>query len=196
MRPKIKSAVLAPWEVTVSRLGFVVVISGIVLVSVFQSAGAFDGKRQGFVLGFGAGVGVSAFDTGGSARQWGVHTNLKAGWGLNDQTMLYYSGHSFVTAEAGVGNATILLEPSAALSYYFDPDAPSFYVTGGLGISGDLNVDGFSPGPHVMAGVGYELLRHWSAELSVISIYTKSHHNNFDKGWLMNYTLTINVLGF
>lgn len=54
-------------------------------------AHAFDGQRKGFVLGFGAGPGHLDF---GQEKEstWGVQTDLKIGAGLNDQTLLHYTG--------------------------------------------------------------------------------------------------------
>jgi hypothetical protein len=161
-----------------TRVCFIAVLIGVVLSSSFQSAAAFDGNRKGFVLGYGAGVGVLSDED-----RWGLHTNLKIGWGLSDRALLYYAGNSSIF-EGGA-----LLEPTLTLSYYFDSDTPTVYLNGGLGYTGNVSVMGESSGPHLLAGVGWEFDRHWSVELLMINIY-------IEPNWLTNFALTVNVLGF
>ena len=162
-----------------TRISLAFAVICIVFASTFKSAFAFDGNRKGFVLGWGAGVGVLSDE-----NLWGFHSALKIGSGISDRLLLFYSGNSTIF-EGGA----ILLAPTAALSYYLRSGTPTVYFTGGLGFTIVGSILGEELGPHFLAGVGIEVFRHWSVELSVLSIY-------FESGSLTNYALTVNVLGF
>lgn len=171
-------------------------VGTMLLASSYQGASAWDGKRKGFLLGYGAGIGWADYERNRHGTQRGVNTNLKIGWGVNDKTLIYYSGHSFLTTEGGGGGVTLLVQPTATVSYYFSSDSPAPYATAGIGFGGDINVDGFRPGFHAIVGLGYEAFRHWSLEFNVNTYFTESLDNNFEEGWLMSYLLSVNVLGF
>jgi hypothetical protein len=85
-----------------SRKFFGVLTAVLLLAPV--TADAFDGNRKGFLLGFGAGVGVASYTQNlkinlpdippdrTSSRQtpFAISTNFKLGWGLTDQLLVYY----------------------------------------------------------------------------------------------------------
>jgi hypothetical protein len=160
------------------RFCLIAVLSWFVLASTFRGATAFDGNRKGFLLGYGLGAGVLA-----SENLWGLHSNLKIGGGVTDRLLIYYSGHSAIF-ESGV-----LLEPTAAVSYYPFSGMQALFVTGGVGATIVGSVMGTSAGGHILAGAGFELSRHWNVELSVINIFS-------DPDWTVHAALTINIIGF
>jgi hypothetical protein len=160
------------------RFCVIAVFSWVLLASDFQSAAAFDGNRKGFVLGYGMGVGVLA-----SENLWGLHTNLKIGGGVTDRLLIYYSGHS------SIFSGGVILEPTAAVSYYPFSGFQALFVTGGLGATVVGSVMGTSAGSHILAGAGLEISRHWNVELSIINIFS-------DPDWTVHGALTINVIGF
>jgi hypothetical protein len=89
------------------------VLASLMLLMTFASAGAFDGHRKGFVLGFGVGTGVTMFtqemsvnytwndttsrwepmvraDKSDQQTKLTIATDFKIGYGLTDQLLVYY----------------------------------------------------------------------------------------------------------
>lgn len=150
------------------------------LVLLSQPASAFDGQRSGFVLGGGLGPGVlnskvelssgSLSAESDLERDFSLVSDFRIGAGVSDQWVLLYSSRTdwFWPVDAqytfthGVGTLGVL--------YYFEPTAPSTYVTGGIGLSSlDLpfeDVDALQ-GLGIRLGIGREFNPHWSMELGV-----------------------------
>jgi hypothetical protein len=72
-----------------------------VLLLAPATADAFDGNREGFLLGFGVGVGAASLTqdlkldgppdrTSSRKTSFAISTNLKVGWGLTDRLLVYY----------------------------------------------------------------------------------------------------------
>jgi hypothetical protein len=165
-------------EGAVRHFYFQLAVIAIVISLAATSSSAFDGNRKGFLLGYGAGVGVS--DVGGD-RHTGLHTNLKIGAGISERLLLYYSGNFGIYGD-------LWFSPTAAVSYYPFSGASFLYFTGGLGASSASGWDEAYAGYnfHVVVGVGVHLSRHWNYELSVLSADSLP----------TVATLTLNVLGF
>lgn len=161
----------------------IALIAAFVLLSTFSEVQAFDGKRKGFILGFGLGPGITSFTqtlavgsesiTSDRENDFGVQTDFRIGAGLDEQLQVYWTtkvswfsmdnvfGKS-VTISNGVGGAGV--------TYYFSPLCPSWYVTGGLGVSSwtapfENNSDAWY-GFGLSGGAGYEFSRHWSVDVS------------------------------
>jgi hypothetical protein len=152
----------------------------IVISLAATSSSAFDGNRKGFLLGWGAGVGVLGI-TGD--QDTGANFNLKIGWGISDRLLLYYSGYS------GLYEGSIFFAPTAALSYHPFSRAPNLYFTGGFGMSDLGGWEERTEYSNVfLAGAGIEVFRHWSFELSVFNPVSP-------QGYTI-VALTFNVLGY
>jgi hypothetical protein len=145
-------------------------------------ASAFDGKRSGFVLGFGAGAGWTSFtrtvDTGtyseSSDRQdkLSVGTDFKIGAGIGDRFLLYYVNRvAWFQVEDAFFDKDLKYAAVGLLgaSYYFGDASPSFYLLGLVGTSNWVSFDdgGSMMGFGVGAGAGWEFTRHWSVEATV-----------------------------
>ena len=96
-----------------------------------------------------------------------------------------------------LNHLTFVLQPTIATSYYFRDGAPSMYLTGGLGVTG-LAFDGILAtawGPHAMVGAGWEFSRHWSIALTATGV-DSGLLAGYGASWWIDYSLTLNVLGF
>lgn len=110
-------------------------------------AHAFDGQRKGFILGVGAGLGVSSFtqtldvsglgsETSDRETKVGVAADFRIGWGVDDQLLLYYDNRANWFSVENVFDESVTLVDGLSTfgaSYYFQPAAPSAFVTGGIG---------------------------------------------------------------
>ncbi len=153
-----------------------------------SSAFAFDGRRKGFILGFGLGPGLVSFNetysidimgyswTYDRENKFAVMTDFKIGHGFTNQVQVYWMskvswfGFEDETVVNGVGGLGI--------TYFSQPMAPSTYIFGGLGFSTwstpweefgvyepEKQSTGFGFG--LAGGVGQEFSRHWSFECNL-----------------------------
>lgn len=141
-------------------------------VVVSNAVAAFDGNRQGFILGLGAGLHSIDIDfkLGGSTVQSdsesGIATSIKIGGGITNQFALYYVRNaSWYSAPASNGFTVSDVIFTVGISgvgatYYFSPSAPSGYILGAIGL-GDISAPFESnlstdTGGAYMLGGGYE----------------------------------------
>ena len=153
------------------------VLAGILLFASAVQVRAFDGQRKGFILGGGLGLGVTSYTIdsdffGESDRfnEFSFMTDFKIGYAPSEQVEIYYSSKGSWWGEDGI---TFLHSyGTAAISYYFLPQSPSFYISGGLGFSSlsapfEDNTDtdiGFG----IFFGGGYEFVRHFAVEADLM----------------------------
>jgi opacity protein-like surface antigen len=148
------------------------------------SSHAFDGHRKGFVLGFGAGLGMTSFTqtlgagslsaTSDRENKAGLATDFRIGGGFNEQFLLYYVNRaSWISLENVFGNSVTIVSSVGLLgaTYYFQSASPSPYVHGLLGLSSwdapfESDTDALT-GLGFGGGVGYEFSPHWSIEGSL-----------------------------
>jgi len=138
---------------------------------------AFDGEREGFILGFGAGYGYSTIEKvkrlNVEKDYTGVYTDLRIGAALTEQIAIHYSGKQIVGFSNG---GWIIFYPGIGLTYYHKPQAPSIMFMTGIGLFGgggsglskvaryDLNLVG--SGINLYLGVGYEFAKHFMVEFN------------------------------
>jgi hypothetical protein len=172
-------------------------VSGFCLVLVlilFATSYGFDGKRKGFVLGFGGGFGTLTSPDSDYDRISGLATELLLGHGGSEQLMILYSGQQFWYARSDVFYS--YAEPGVVLRYYFSPQSPTFYVDGGPSFAAGVGVaDGeggaFLGGVGGHLSVGYEFAQHWELQGSVA-------YNFFtvNQGGILNVAVTLQALAF
>lgn len=140
---------------------------------------AFDGKRQGFILGGGLGTGLTSFTqtvefmgeeiTSDRETKLPLVTSFIIGGGLSPNVLLYYINKvSFFSIENVFGNSVAIASGVGGLgvTYYFSPKAPSAFLASGL-----VAASWAAPfeegtewwfGPGILFGAGYEFSPHWS----------------------------------
>ena len=156
------------------RAGPVALVVVLVLLAAGASpAAAFDDHRRGFVFGVSAGTGrlflpgFSDYD-----GKTGLFTDLKLGVGVDDHTVVHYSGRGF-------WGDSIVAYPMLALTHYVNADGPGAFASVGAGAGLHLvstgGGDTSSGGPALGGSLGYEFTRHWGVELSVIRTFQAEH---------------------
>lgn len=163
-----------------------------------ETAFAFNGERQGFLLGLG--VGASSYTIENRDGKTGLETDLKIGYGYTNQFQVFYTNKvNFGSAE---GDYSLQMHGLTGIgaNYYFNPLAPSFFVGGGVGlathnfISSDSEHDSISDsGAGVYISGGYEFARHWNVELSIVR-----DSIDYDRGSrsAMTFMVTVNALAY
>lgn len=156
----------------------------ICILLISQTARAFDDHREGFILGFGAGLHHTTLDfTYRGAKiesdsKGGLATSLKIGAGITDQFSIYYVRNaSWYRAPISNGITTSDTLYTVGISgvgvtYYLSPTAPSWYFLGAVGV-GDISAPfesnvGSDTGSAAMLGGGYEIDRHVQLEATVL----------------------------
>ena len=151
----------------------------ILSLTIAGSASAFDGRRTGFCLGFGAGVSRAGSGESNDALT-GVQSTLDMGGGFSDQLLILYSGHSTFYRHRNTN--VVWLIPTVVARYYFKPAVQSFYVFGGPAVTAGVAWDNSEAGAGyggfgVTAGGGYQGSRHFQAELG--GVRTSRYSSSF-----------------
>lgn len=150
-----------------------IVLAGLLVLGTVSAAHAFDGKRKGFVLGYGLGMGAADFSIDYSYRgvsgsiddsEFGFADQLRIGHGFNERFVLYLGG-------IGVRTSTIsTVITGFGANYYYSDGTPGAYLTaiaGFIYVTAELEVFRGSNGHFgggVAAGAGWEFKAHWSLE--------------------------------
>jgi hypothetical protein len=165
---------------------FVPALVAFLLLCVTTEVDAFDGQRKGFILGGGAGLAHTSFTQEVSVDYWGYHesvesdrenkvgvaTDFKIGYAWDNSWAIYYTSKvSWFGMENTYGKDVTIAsgQGAAAVTHWFKPQVPSWFVAGGLGYSTwSLPFEDNAPdtwiGPGLFMGGGYEFSRHWSFE--------------------------------
>ena len=161
-------------------------LSCILVIGILAAAGqvlAFDGDRQGFMLNLGLGFGqaketVSIGGVDASVKENGFGGDFKIGGGINSQTLLYYSNRTlFYSLDSYdvLGNPTtydwVNGMSAAGVSYFLNPQAPSFFFSGavGIGVLMDREAEENESGLGVTLGLGYEFATNWIIEVTYMT---------------------------
>jgi len=179
-----------------------------VLLLNISPAQAWDGKRQGFLLGLGAGSGNVEYtnvqsahlkDTNRSDKQGAVAFMPKVGYGLTDQlAFLYYRHPLNFKAENSLGKTEDLTACVELLgfNYYFSDSDSSLYIGAGSGNSYffqglDNQNDTALKGTGSAYSIGYAFSAHYSIEFTSLTGTLDEK-----KGEFSGYGVTLNVLGY
>jgi hypothetical protein len=156
-----------------------------VLVVSAVPAGAFDGKRKGFVLGVGVGPGLSSYTqelsssgsgsiTSDRETKVGFSTDFRIGFGATERFLIVYDNKvNWIPFDNVLGEHVTVTDgiSSLAVSYYLSESAPGGFLTGGLGGAGwstpfEESSSGLA-GFGVFVGGGYEFTKLWNLEGSL-----------------------------
>jgi hypothetical protein len=148
-------------------------------------ASAFDGRRQGFILGGGLGFNLTTYtqtlevfgdaETSDRENKGAFSTNFKIGFAPDEQTEVYYiSKVSWFGFENAFGDDVTMAFGlgGIGISHSLEPAVPTFFVTGGLGYSTwALPFEDNAPdtwyGFGIYGGGGYEFSRHYNVEFII-----------------------------
>ena len=186
----------------------------VVILCATTAAQAFDGERQGFILGAGIGAGLASYtqevsygsfsETSDRENELGIMSDVKIGYAPNDVTEIYWmSKVSWFGMENALGDDVTIANGIGGLgvTYFFQPTAPSAFVSGGIGFSTwtapfEEGADTWY-GVGVSAGAGYEFAPHWYIEGNVCwgNPSIEEYGVNFSTNSL-SVKLTLNVIGY
>jgi hypothetical protein len=140
---------------------------------------AFDGLREGFLLGFGLGVSntqveksIEGYETRSDYTESGFATSVKLGYALNEQFALYYVRNASWYTIGAEDESTVSGIAGLGATYYFTPEPQSLYINVALGLGDIIDMeenDVLADGSSLMLGVGYEFTQHWQAEVNWFS---------------------------
>jgi hypothetical protein len=189
----------------------------LIFLGMAASAFGWDKERKGFILGVGMGPGFSSFsetaDSSGTEifssdnSKFAFFSDFKMGYAPNNKVMIYWMSKG---AWAGTDTSAIDLEAEdvttlagvggLGITYFFRPQAPSLFVTTGVGFAAwSLPFKGSDPwtGFGLAGGFGYEFATNWNLEASVLWGKSKSEgtlvESEVDN---LAFGIAINVLGY
>ncbi len=157
------------------------------------TASAFDGDRKGFMLNLGAGFGQGKLSGhGDSVDGTGFGTDFKIGAGTSSQLMIYYTNRVVWYTPDGASSTWYNGMSAAGVSYFLNPDAPSFFFSGALGIGVIAVSDGFDSesGFGFTLGAGYEFARNFIAEITYMNAGLDNDYS------ISNIALTVSWLAY
>jgi len=159
-----------------------------------MEASAFDGKRSGIQMSFGAGIHGGSFEdydssfVPNSGQAGGLASSFKFGIGFTNQFSLYYIRNvSWFRLQSGENDPFIFLAGISGVgaTYFFRQSGSSFYVMGAAGV-GDYgtpfnNNITIRNGSSALLGIGYEFTPRHMLELSGLFIELgRDFENRFD----------------
>lgn len=141
-----------------------------------SSVEAFDGQREGFLIGLGAGL--SSVNTevkmgyyGYNERSFGLATSFKIGYGFTNQFALYYMNDVswFGYDDDPYDDTYTSSFTGVSASYYIDEHAPAYVLAGvGIGTFANFSEDAGETGSAFILGAGYEVSPHIQIEATYL----------------------------
>ncbi|MCK5127254.1 MAG: hypothetical protein KAR42_13450 [candidate division Zixibacteria bacterium] len=159
------------------RKSIVFILVACFIVGLTSGVSAFDGKRKGFILGLGAGLGLTSYTqsvgtlTSDRENSFGLQTDFKIGLGTSEVFQIYWQSKvSWFGLDNALGNNVTIAHGFGGIgfTYFLQPTPQSAYLTGGLGYSTwttpfESNSDTWI-GFGLTVGAGYELSSHLNLE--------------------------------
>ena len=195
------------------------VIGCICLIGLCINLQAFDGQRKGFILGVGLGPGLTTYKFEQSSdnfrfesdrkSKFGIQSDFKIGYApSNTLEILYTNKVSWFSIDTGSekfgGPESITITngiSSVAITHFFQPAAPSPYLTVGIGIAVwsapfEVDLEGIS-GFGLFLGGGMEFSPHWDVGATVMWGKPGNSESGFEEHVnALTFQLTINVKAY
>jgi hypothetical protein len=149
-------------------------------------------RRQGFILGIGAGPGLLNSHITDEETHLGLQTDVKIGHGVTDKFLIHYTGKQFWSLES---QFITVANPALGFTLYLKPQAPSFFLAAGHDFTvgmieyGQHTDGGAFGGTSYHVGAGSEFAPHVNVELDVIPTLGP-------EDGMYNFALTLNVLHY
>jgi hypothetical protein len=153
---------------------------------------AFNGQRQGFILGGGIGAGNLHYSEAGYSFNRGAFaTDFKIGYAPSNSLEIYYinsvSWFSYNSLSYAMGTTGL------GVTKYLNPEGKGFFIFGGGGLSffQNLSYTTGHTGFGFLAGIGYDIAKHWSIQGDVV-------YTDIESGAAKStaFRVTLNVLAF
>jgi len=158
-------------------------ILGFVLASSHSALG-FDGFRQGFVLGLGAGLGGVHNDLSiGTEKKFAGMIDSLIGYGISNKFAIHYTHKSFWYDSDGELMASAIV--GIGFTYFTTEKAPATFITGVIGSHLIYPASFFkdpcelTSGLGIGIGVGREVSKNWIVGIDVFWGRAKSDSNIF-----------------
>jgi hypothetical protein len=146
-----------------------VITSAFLMILVPLTTSAFDGERHGFMLGLGAGYGQGKISYNDSSVDgMGFCSDFKIGGGPSNKVLVYYTNRALWYSPGEYSDSVINGMSAAGVSYFLEPQAPSFFFSGalGLGVISDSDASDGESGLGFTFGIGFEMVRSFIVELT------------------------------
>lgn len=145
-------------------------------------------------LGGGFGQGKLSW-TGDSIDDTGFGMVLKMGVGTNDQVQIYCTNQVLWYSPGRFTNTVLNGMTGLGFSYFFEPQAPSFFISGafGVGVFAASDFGGGETGFGFTLGAGYEIVRSFSIEFTFMNSGLSDY---FEDTSISNILVTLNWLAY
>lgn len=180
------------------------VVVVLLLLGLANEALTFDNKREGFILGIGLGPGVTTYtpifigSTEDSESKFALITDFKIGHAPSDYVQIYWNSKvSWFELER---RDVLILNGfgGAGLTYLFQQQSPSPFISGGFGISSWVAPSRSSArvgtGFGFFLGVGYEFATIWNVEGDLM--WGDPGPATGLRGSTLTFKVTINLLAY
>jgi hypothetical protein len=158
------------------------------LQSSSRTQSADSAERQGFIVGFGGGVGMHkapqfpGFVGGPTVNDVAVVTAFSIGYAPTDQVLIYYDNQ---VAWTNNFRYDLLGVTGVGVTYMVRPTSPTpfvkFTIGGGIAAEVDFGlgtVDSTDPGLGLTLSGGWEFARHWSVEGGAMWVRLENGNNH------------------
>jgi len=161
---------------------------------------AFDGLRKGFILGGGVGGSYLTYEEPwpvGDVRKldkFSLATNFKIGYAPSNSLEIYW--FSTVSWAALPYDSSVIAVGGIGLTKYLSKAGKGFFLFGGIGSSVNAAASFLGEtksefGLGLIAGIGYDIAKHWSIQGDVV--YTSMMSGQVTS---LSARLTVNFLAF
>lgn len=143
------------------------VVPSAVLLAVLTFIGApqLAAQRSGFIIGFGAGLGITSLSANGQGdSRTGLGTDLRIGAQVSEKVQVYYANRVVFT---GDDFADLLATGLSGVGVTYIPTDSKVMISGAMGIGvltvldADAGETDTETGFGLSGGVGYEFSPHW-----------------------------------
>lgn len=190
-----------------------------ILLATAVTAAASDGQRKGFLVGVGAGTGFTTLmhniSSSGSSKEFdratrmGLQTNFRIGHAPSNSLEIFYANKvSWFNLRHASGESAAISHGIAfiAVRYFFAPEAPAPFLSGGIGTAfwargfsnGTSIIDKSyslrSRGPGLFVAGGYEFSSHWDLQGTLMLGRLGVDDTDFElKSYVWTFQITLNA---
>ena len=123
------------WGNTMKMKYSLLFVAFLMLLTPLKASAVFDGERHGFMMNIGGGFGQGRFSwQGNSVDGTGFIADIKIGGGPSDQVHIYYVNQALWYSPGSRSSRVINAFYGGGVSYYLEPQAPSLFFSGALGL--------------------------------------------------------------